>query len=269
MSVDWYEGRLHVSLYARERSKISTSDLRLSIEDLAASLEVPKNRVFIKQRERHDRDEQYDKVARKNAEFVVGEGGLKFRVNLSDYIDTGLFLDHRRTRQFVRTDAPKKRVLNLFGYTGAFSVYAAAGNARAATYVDLSNTYLDWALANMELNGLRDRRYEFVRDDVFSFLNTHRPEHGGYDLVVVDPPTVSRSKAMAQTLDIQRDHPLILKRTLDLCAKGAVIYFSTNFRSFKFQGDDIPCEEKKDITESTLPKDFRDKKIHRCFRLVK
>lgn len=208
-------------------------------------------------------------MGRKKAEFVISEGGLKFKVNLSDYIDTGLFLDHRRTRSFVREEANEQRFLNLFGYTGSFSVYAADGGARSATYVDLSNTYRDWAVDNMELNGLRRKDYLFVREDVFSFLKTHRPEHSGYQLVVIDPPTVSRSKSMTGKFDIQRDHPYILKRVLDLCRPGAIIYFSTNFRGFKPRFDDLSCLKKEDFTEQTLPRDFRDKKIHRCFRLVK
>jgi len=269
VTVDWYEGRLHAAFYARGESDSSRTSVKRWMAVLAAQLKVPRHLVFLKRRERHPSKQQYNPVARKKAEFVVSEANLKFKVNLSDYIDTGLFLDHRRTRGFVRSDAKGKRVLNLFGYTGAFSVYAAAGKARSSTYVDLSNTYLDWAVANMELNQLRKRDYVFVKDDVFSFLKNHRPQHEGYELVVVDPPTISRSKAMSGKFDIQRDHPFILKRVLDLCCKGGIIYFSTNFRKFKPRWDEIGCSSTEDISESTLPRDFRDKKIHRCYRMIK
>jgi 23S rRNA G2069 N7-methylase RlmK/C1962 C5-methylase RlmI len=200
--------------------------------------------------------------------LVVRENGLKFLVNLSDYLDTGLFLDHRVTRSLVRSEAAGKRFLNLFAYTGAFTVYAAAGGAASTTTVDLSNTYLRWAKQNLRLNGFTGQAHRLARDDARKFLEYH-PPGPAYDLAVVDPPTFSRSKKLDRDWDIQRDHAELLNRLLRLMTPGGAIYFSTNFRTFKLAADELRRAETREITRQTIPPDFRESRIHRCWRIVK
>ena len=189
--VDRYEDCLHVTEYERphDRTPAEHADwLDLIARTAANALEVDPKRVFLKRRQRQRGKKQHERLAEENRTFIVHEGGLKFEVNLSDYVDTGLFLDHRQTRGMVRDQAGGKRFLNLFAYTGAFSVYAAAGGASETTTVDWSNTYLDWARRNMVLNGFTGANHRFVRADARTFLDEDRRE---YDLAVVDPPTFS------------------------------------------------------------------------------
>jgi 23S rRNA G2069 N7-methylase RlmK/C1962 C5-methylase RlmI len=198
----------------------------------------------------------------------VTESGLKFLVNLSDYLDTGLFLDHRLTRAMVRSEAAGKRFLNLFGYTGAFTVYAAAGGAAATTTVDLSKTYLLWAQRNLRLNEIRGKQHRLVRHEARRFLDDH-PAGEYYDLAVVDPPTFSRSKRQERDWDIQRDHAELLNRLRELMAPGGVIYFSTNFRRFHLAEEELHGMTIREITRQTIPPDFRDRRPHRCWRMLK
>lgn len=269
LAVDWYDGRLHVSVYSRRGELPAAAELDRLVHGLGAELHVPAEKLFIKVRKQQKQGDQYLRFARKNARFQVVENNLTFTVNLSDYLDTGLFLDHRQTRKMVREVAAARHFLNLFSYTGAFTVYAAAGGAASTSSVDLSNTYLDWAEHNLAQNGYSGKRHRFYKSDVLGFLENHIPPDGGYDLVVVDPPTVSRSNAMEFKLDLQKDHPKLLSRVLELCKPDAVIYFSTNFRRFKLNRDAIRCAEWEEITDKTIPPDFRNKRIHRSFRLVK
>ncbi|HET7503011.1 MAG TPA: class I SAM-dependent methyltransferase, partial [Kofleriaceae bacterium] len=205
--------------------------------------------------------EQYERRTGGGAWRTVGEGGHKFRVNLSDYVDTGLFLDHRITRARVATE-PARTMLNLFGYTGAFSVYAAAAGMQTTT-VDLSNTYLEWAAENLALNRLSS---ELVRADVREFLADARGAGRRWDLVVVDPPTFSNSKRMDYTWDVQRDHAALLDDVLAVC-RGTV-WFSTNRRRFKLEPPG-PDRVVTDMTRATLPPDFRDARVHQAFRIVR
>ena len=196
--IDWYSGWLHAAEYDRphERTEIEHEVwLDRMLEAAAAELGVPPNQTFLKVRRRQRGGDQYEKVDARRAVLTVKEGGLEFEVNLSDYLDTGLFLDHRQTRALVRDEAVGKRFLNLFCYTGSFSVYAAAGGAIETTSVDLSNTYLDWTQTNLSRNGFKDAgRHRVVRDEARAFLE-HRARRGEplFELVVVDPPTFYRS----------------------------------------------------------------------------
>lgn len=271
--VDWYEGRLHVAAYAGRHLRPGDEGrgwVEQMARTLARALDVADEDCLVKVRSRQPGGEQYDKLGERRERFEVGESGLKFLVNLTERIDTGLFLDHRITRRLVRDQARGRRVLNLFGYTGAFSVYAAAGGASETTTLDLSNTYLAWARDNMSLNRFAGPDHQFLRADAMSFLESARAGPGGdYDLVVIDPPTVSKSKKMRRDFDVQRDHVWLLGRALDLCSKRGVVYFSTNFRKFRFRGGDLPRASAEEITDATIPPDFRDRRIHRCWRLVK
>src|SRR5262249_27012974 len=186
------------------------------------------------------------------AKIIANEGGLKFVVNLSDYVDTGLFLDHRNTRQMVRERAARKRVLNLFAYTGSFSVYAAAGGAESTTTVDKSSTYTDWARENMELNGFNGPMHATIRADIREFLNGLRPRQQ-WDLAVVDPPTFSNTKGLEVDWDVQRDHAGLLQQLAQHIVPRGTLYFSTNFRRFKLDETALGDYSIRDITRQTIP----------------
>jgi 23S rRNA (cytosine1962-C5)-methyltransferase len=214
------------------------------------------------------RSEQYEKLNVQQEFFTVEENGLKFLVNLTDYLDTGLFLDHRVTREMVRRESTGKRFLNLFCYTGSFSVYAAAGGAASVTSVDLSKTYLKWAEDNMVINRFKDKeKYQFIHADVKQYLKTLSP--GSFDLLVMDPPTFSNSKRMKDFLDIQRDHVELLNDALAATTAGGVIYFSTNFTRFILDTENIEAAEIKDITRATTAFDFEGKLKRWCYRITR
>lgn len=273
--IDWYAGWLHAAEYERphERTEIE-HDVWLDkmIEAAALELGVPVNQTFLKVRKRQRAGGQYEKVDQRRAVLTVREGGLEFEVNLSDYLDTGLFLDHRQTRAMVRAEAEEKRFLNLFCYTGSFSVYAAAGGAAETTSVDLSNTYLDWTRTNLSKNGFKDAgRHRIVRDEARAFLE-HRAKRGEppFDLVVCDPPTFSRSAKSETPWDVERDHADLLVLVAQNLAPGGVVYFSTNFRRFHLAEQPLAkLYTIREITRQTVPEDFRNDRIHRAWRLVK
>jgi 23S rRNA (guanine2445-N2)-methyltransferase / 23S rRNA (guanine2069-N7)-methyltransferase len=269
--VDRYEDALHIAEFARphDRSPAQHADwLDLMARTAAKVLEVPRDRVFIKFRDRQRGDEQYGRVDERGARFVVNEGGLKFVVNLSDYVDTGLFLDHRNTRQMVRERSAGKQVLNLFAYAGSFTVYAAAGGATTTTTVDKSSTYTDWARENLELNGFTGSMHNIVRSDTKSFLDGLRPSEK-WDLAVVDPPTFSNSKGLEVDWDVQRDHAALLQHLAAHIVSGGVVYFSTNFRRFKLDEAALGDYLVRDITRQTIPEDFRNERIHKCWLLTR
>lgn len=266
MAIDLYDGRLHAARLAGSPHDRGPEWAGALASGLAENLGVDRGSVFLKERRSGKGGSVYAPMDKKGELVEVGEGGLRFLVNLTDYLDTGLFLDHRATRAMVREEARGKRFLNLFAYTGTFSVYAAAGGASTTTTVDLSNTYLDWARANMELNGFEGDSHRFVRDDVLGALEDRRVADE-YDLAIVDPPTVSKSKAMGRDLDVQRDHSLLLNRVLERTSDGGVVYFSTNFTGFRFAEDRVRASRVEEISDRTVPVDFRNRKIHRCWRI--
>ena len=272
--IDWYAGWLHVAEYDRPHDRTEIEHevwLDRMVEAAAAELGVPPARAFLKARRRQRDGGQYGKVDDRRALVEVHEGGLAFECNLSDYLDTGLFLDHRVTRGLVRDEAAGKRFLNLFCYTGSFSVHAAAGGAAATTSVDLSNTYLDWTRTNLARNGFRDAgRHRIVRDEARAFLE-HRARRGEppFDLVVCDPPTFSRSARSEAPWDVERDHADLLELVARNLAPGGVVYFSTNFRRFHLDEPRLAAAYTvREITRRTVPEDFRDGRPHRAWRLV-
>ena len=268
--VDRYGDCLHLAEYDRphDRTPAEHGDwLDLMARTAGETLGVAPADVFLKRRSRQRGDSQYERVAEAGRTLDVTEGGLTFRVNLSDYLDTGLFLDHRITRSMVREAARGKRMLNLFAYTGSFSVYAADGGATSTTTVDLSKTYLDWARENMAANDFTGRSHHFSRTDAMTFLREHRT-YRAFDLAVVDPPTFSNSKSLRTDWDIQRDHAALLNRLMELMTPGGVIFFSTNFRRFKLDESALPGATIHDITPQTIPDDFRNQRIHRCWKMV-
>jgi len=272
LAVDVYDGHLHLAEYDRpdDRTPAQHADwLDLMARSAGQAMDIPAGNVFLKRRQRQRGIDQYEKFSDENRTVIVAEAGLKFRVNLSDYLDTGLFLDHRITRSLIRDESAGLRMLNLFAYTGAFSVYAAAGGAKATTTVDLSNTYLDWARDNMALNGFAGPEHRFARSDAPGFLLDYAPG-SVWDLAVVDPPTFSNSTMVKIDWDIQNRHIELLTALAARMSGGGVIYFSTNFRRFKLDEHALAHAgvSVHEITGRTIPEDFRNKRIHRCWRMV-
>jgi 23S rRNA G2069 N7-methylase RlmK/C1962 C5-methylase RlmI len=291
--LDWYGDSLAGALYRRPYEKDEAEEerwIRSMGEAAAKALEIDPRRVFIKFRERQRGKAQYQRMEETGLIREVHEGGLRFRVNLSDYLDTGFFPDRRQLRSRVREDAAGKRVLNLFCYTASFSVYAAAGGAAEVDSVDLSNTYLKWGLENFTLNGLAgalvsqaavlergsppalppNNLYRFIRADVLSFLAAAARARCSWDLIILDPPAFSNSKKMETTLDIKRDHPGLIRGALRLLKKGGKLWFSANPRHFRldpeeFKNAEFPglliVDKEKEMTDE----DFRGKKIPRSY----
>lgn len=269
-AVDRYEDSVVVSEYERphDRTPAEHADwLDLMMRTLAKTLEVPRGQVFLRRRERQRGDTQYDRLGKESETRIVNEGGLRFRVNLTDYLDTGLFLDHRQTRGMFREAAAKKRVLNLFAYTGSFSVYAAAGGATTTTTVDLSPNYLEWAGENLRLNGFEPGgTHQLVRDDSRQFVHL-LPREPAFDLAIVDPPTFSNSKRIDDDWDVQRDAVPLLTALRERMSDDGIVYFSTNFRRFKLHEASLPGYAVREISRKTVPEDFRNQRIHRCWLL--
>lgn len=273
LAVDRYEDALHIAEYDRphDRTAAEHADwLDYMVRTAAESLETDPKLVFVKHRRRQRGDAQYERVDDRSAMRIVQEGGLRFQVNLSDYVDTGLFLDHRITRGMVRELAAGTRFLNLFSYTGAFTAYAAAGGAAETVSVDLSANYLDWAEENLRLNALAGPQHAFIRADSREFLSdmTRRRSREMFDLAVVDPPTFSNSKRLEEDWDVQRDHAALLRQVLAVVRPGGTIFFSTNFRKFKLDEPALTGATVREITKHTIPEDFRNKRIHRCWRIT-
>lgn len=223
--------------------------------------------IHLKRRERQRGKEQYEKTGTQGEDFVVHENGRKFWVNLDKYLDTGLFLDHRNTRKRVGEMAAGKRFLNLFSYTGSFTVYAATGGAVSSETVDLSNTYLDWARRNFELNGVDAAQHQIVRADVFQYLQAGMEEGKQFDLIVMDPPSFSNSKKMLDILDIQRDQAKLVDGAMKLLSKGGLLFFSNNLRSFELDPALTERYQVKEVSKQSVPEDFRNKKIHQCWEI--
>jgi 23S rRNA (cytosine1962-C5)-methyltransferase len=269
--IELYEDKLYVAEYKRNHS-MSDEEHELwwkkTKEILAEVLSINNEDIFLKLRQRKEgRLGQYQKLDERKNEFIVKENGLSFIVNLTDYLDTGLFLDHRITRQMIKEISKDKTILNLFSYTGSFSVYAAAGGAKAVTSIDLSKTYLDWANRNMQLNFPEYKTHSLVQGDVKKELENI--PSGAYDIIVIDPPTFSNSKRMDDFLDIQRDHVFMINQCLRILKVEGVLFFSTNFSKFKLGTEKLNAGSIKDITKATTPFDFAGKLQRQCFKITK
>lgn len=270
LAIDLYGDRLHVAEYDTGW-QIEEAEHALWVQAvLIAACEVlqldPALAAF-KTRRRQKGSDQYEKTGQLGENFVVQEGGLKFWVNLDNYLDTGLFLDHRPTRAQVRNEAASKRFLNLFAYTGSFTVYAAAGGAVETTTVDLSNTYLDWAHRNLILNQLDGPQHERVRADVLQWLTDAVEIGQKFDLIVMDPPSFSNSKKMLEILDVQRDHVRLVEQAMQLLSPTGTLYFSNNLRGFQLDPTLAERFNIRDLSAQSVPEDFRNRKIHQCFRI--
>jgi len=270
--IDVYADKIYVAEY-RAKHNLTEEEhelwLQESLKIVSQVTNTPDDNIYLKERKRiTERTDQYQKTASENEFFIVEESGLKFKVNLTDYLDTGLFLDHRITRQMVKEQCSGKQVLNLFAYTGSFSVYAAAGNAANVTTVDLSKTYLQWAEDNFRLNEFTNKyKYQFIHADVKQYLKTLAPN--SFDLVIMDPPTFSNSKRMKDILDIQQDHVELINDVLNALTPNGILYFSTNYTKFVLDAANIKASNIKDITKATTPFDFEGKLKRWCFRIEK
>lgn len=269
VAVDIYGDRVHVQEYAPPKSidKVKAFE---RLNDVMAALPlvlgIRKEKVVLKQRKKQTGSSQYEKQASTGHFFPVTEHGCKLRVNLHDYLDTGLFLDHRPVRLQLQKMAAGKDVLNLFCYTASASVHAAVGGAKTTTSVDMSATYLQWAMKNLAMNGFADKEHKFIQSDCFAFLKKQRKPV--YDIIFMDPPTFSNSKRMQDVLDVQRDHVDLIKSAMRLLRKDGVLIFSNNYRRFKLDYELLAGFDIKDITPQTIDPDFkRNQKIHSCFEI--
>jgi 23S rRNA (cytosine1962-C5)-methyltransferase len=270
--IEMYGDWLYVAEYRRNHhmeEDVHDQWLEACKEIMGEITGIRTSRIVLRTRQRKSgRQDQYQKLDDEKQFITVAEQGLNFKINLTDYLDTGLFLDHRITRNMVRESAEGKKVLNLFCYTGSFSVYAAAGGAEDIVSVDLSRTYLQWATENMELNKLYDAsRHHYLQEDVKQYLE-NIPENA-FDLVIMDPPTFSNSKRMKDFLDIQRDHPQLINQAVKGMKPGGIMYFSTNFSRFQMQTSEVQEGVIKNITAATTPFDFQGKLSRYCFRISK
>jgi 23S rRNA G2069 N7-methylase RlmK/C1962 C5-methylase RlmI len=268
--LDWYDGNAVIWIYDRTRD-YTEEEKRLYIQDIVCQvsqlLEVDAQHIFIKQRKKQKGlNAQYEKLTTTKFTKQIREYGLNFEVNLSDYLDTGLFLDHRKTRAFVRSISLHKSVLNLFAYTGSFTCYAISGGAKKTVTVDLNKNYTDWTARNFKLNGFsQSQNHQLITQDCRIFLE--KKAYGEkFDLIICDPPTFSNSKKMTSSFAIDRDYPELLMSCLDLLNENGILIFSNNSKNFQFNTSIFPENfSVKEITSQTASLDF--KTSHRCWKI--
>ena len=270
--VDLYDDILHVQEYAPPKTidpEKAKKRLNLGLAAIRQVLGLPREKVFIKTRAKQKGQAQYEKQSEMSKRFIVQEGDIRVFINVTDYLDTGLFLDHRPMRLRIAAEAKGKHFLNLYSYTSTASVHAAVAGAASTTSVDLSNTYLNWSKQNFALNGLTvdhaDQQHQFFDADVFEWL---KEGHETYDLIFIDPPTFSNSKKFQGTFDVQRDHASLLKRAMNRLSNGGTLYFSNNFQKFELDEELAARFDVQEITASTIGFDFkRNQKIHRAWQM--
>jgi 23S rRNA (cytosine1962-C5)-methyltransferase len=271
LAIDFYAGRFCVQYFANSREHDSPPPALKedTVHTLCNLFGNKPDAIYWRTRTKSKETRQYEKKDTQGAFFTVFEHGIRFKINLTDYLDSGLFLDHRETRKMIAALAKGKRLLNLFAYTCSFSVHAALAGAVFTKSVDLSNTYTKWGEDNLSLNGIPLRNHPVIRADCLKFLKEETRSGRKYDLIVIDPPTISRSKKMDQLFDVQKDYPFLITTSLALLDKEGSIFFSTNSRKFQFANELFPNCCIEEITERTIPQDFHDKGIHRCWKISK
>ena len=228
-------------------------------------LNIPEEKVVIKSRKRQTGDTQYTKLEERNELIVIKEYKAEFLVNLHDYLDTGLFLDHRPLRQIIAKSSEGKKVLNLFSYTGSISVAAAVGGASKVTSVDMSSTYQNWAKKNFEQNNIPLNQHNFIVDSALEYLEKASQR---FDIIVLDPPTFSNSKNMEEDFEVEKDQVFLIKHCLRLLDPSGVLYFSNNKRKFKIDPAVLEMANVQEITPRTIPEDYKDSKAHMCFKIT-
>ncbi len=265
--VDWYAGHLVIGEY--ERLQTGPDWLPRMAVAVGDALGVPPERVHMRRRRtRTPGKQRYERIDNLGERIEVRERDLRFLVNLKDFLDTGLHSDHRDTRVIISRLARDMDFLNLFAYTGTFTCAAAAGGARSTFTVDKSDMYLKWAEDNMRLNGLADRRHIFVRSDVGQFLELAGREGRRFTLAFIDPPSFFTYGKKNVEFDVNRDHPGLVQSALSVMAPGSTVFFSTNHQRFVPRLEGLPVKEINEITPSTIPEDYRNRKIHRCWKIV-
>ncbi len=268
-AVDWYAGHLVIAEYTRKQS--TKEWLPIMGKALGEALGVPPDKVHLKERHMGYRDgKRYERIDYTGNKIVMSERDLKFYVNPYDYVDTGLFSDHRNTRQMVRELASGKDFLNLYCYTGSFSCYAAKGGANSTVSVDRSDTAISWARENMELNGISQENNTLILAHTFEFLENAEKKGQTFDLAVVDPPSFSTSKNSKYDFDIVRDHPRLLYAVIQVMRSDSTIFFSTNHQDFDPHMSGLKVSEIDEITSKTIPEDYicKRKQIHRCWKIL-
>ncbi|MCP3929860.1 MAG: bifunctional 23S rRNA (guanine(2069)-N(7))-methyltransferase RlmK/23S rRNA (guanine(2445)-N(2))-methyltransferase RlmL [Bacteroidetes bacterium] len=270
ITVDLYDKWVHVQEYAPPKSvetEIASKRFHQALSEIRDSLGVRRDRVFIKTRSRQKGKKQYEKKSGRKKFHEVREGNCYFLVNFTDYLDTGLFLDHRPTRSRIAREAKGKRFLNLFGYTGTATVHAAQAGAVLTTTVDLSATYLHWARMNLSLNGFGEEKHEMVRADTLQWL---KESNNKYDLIFMDPPTFSNTKKKRRVFDIQRDHAPSIGLAMRLLDEGGMMIFSSNFKRFNLDKSIEESFDVRNISKATIPHDFkRNSRVHQCWDIRK
>lgn len=264
--VDWYEGHLVLGEYVREQTS-GLPYLEILGQELLQKFSLTEDQLHLRRRNTRQQDgSRYQRLDKKGEHIEVREGDLKFLVNLDDYLDTGLFADHRVTRGWVRSESAGKHVLNLYAYTGAFSVYAAKGGAASTTTVDMSERYLDWALENFKFNDITDfDKHEAVAEETRFFLRNAAREGRRWDLIILDPPSFSTSRTGQELLEIQRDHGELINEALAVLKRGGKLYFSTNHQRFKPDFSAVRAASIEELTEKSIPVDFEGHTPHRLF----
>ena len=266
-TLDIYKNKLHASCFENEKD-IADEDVDEILTLAGKTLYIKENSIFYKYRKKLTDHDQYRKFSAEGKEFTVSENGLLFSVNLSDYLDTGLFLDHRKTRMMVMENSANLKILNLFAYTGSFSVYAAAGYAQSTTTVDMSKTYLGWAEKNMNLNNFTGKNHCFIHADALTFIkDSINEKKEKWDLIILDPPTFSNSRKMTGSFDIQKNHISLINDCARILTQKGTILFSTNYRKFKLERTALKNFIIRDITKETIPADFQGSQIHRCWTI--
>jgi 23S rRNA G2069 N7-methylase RlmK/C1962 C5-methylase RlmI len=269
--IDQYESYLHASIL--QSAHIHTEQLQevgdAWLKRVATWLSIDFTDCFLKVRQRQKGKEQYKVHDRQGHRWQVNEAGLNFWINFTDYLDTGLFLDHRQTREMFAQEARGQRVLNLFAYTGSFTVYAAAAHAKLTYTIDSTVRYLRWAQDNLQLNHLDGDQHYFIRSDVRQFLQQARINQQKFDLVILDPPTFSNSKEHDFPFDLRRHHAQLFRDLYHIMPTGAVLYFSNNAKRFRLDEDIIRQWKVEEITQKTISLDFKQQASHRCWRCVR
>ena len=270
LAIDYYGGRFCIHYFSQQRKEEEPSlELQKTVLDtLVKIFKINPDYVYWRIRQKNKETRQHEKRDRSQEYFIVHEYGVQFQVNLKDYLDTGLFLDHRETRQKVASLSQGKRLLNLFSYTGSFSIHAAIQGSSFTKSVDMSNTYTAWTEENFSINKLSLKHNAVIRSDCLKFLNDEMRSQTKYDVIVIDPPTISRSKKLSQIFDIQKDYIFLISSCLKLLNRGGSLFFSTNSRKFILDSSLFNNTSITEISDQTVPSDFNDKKIHRCWILT-
>lgn len=271
VAIDFYNGRFCIHYFSKTRldQEPPVALVAETNQALGNIFGISDDLIFWRTRIKSKTTRQYEKLNDKKNFFLALEYGVKFWVNLEDYLDTGLFLDHRETRQYVASISEGKRLLNLFAYTCSFSVHAAKNGAVFTKSVDMSNTYTEWGKENFLVNGLSLKTNPIIRADCLKFLPTEAASGEKYDIIVIDPPTVSRSKKMDQLFDIHEDYVFLIKNALKILSKDGVIIFSSNSRKFKFDKEIFANCLIIEITNKLNPVDFPKQNLHRCWKISK